>query len=76
MERLYYVESEHETAETSDRLEAARIAAEWAKRGYKVDTIVIDEASAREEGAAQATRETTPRKDTAGAPAVRRPGTG
>jgi len=49
MERLYYVESEHETAETSDRLEAARIAAEWAKRGYKVDTIVVDEASGREQ---------------------------
>jgi len=39
MERLYYVESEHETAETSDRLEAARIAAEWAKRGYKVEEL-------------------------------------
>jgi hypothetical protein len=49
MEHLYYVESEHETAETSDRLEAARIAAEWTKRGYKVDTIVVDEASGREE---------------------------
>lgn len=49
MERLYYVESEHETAETSDRLEAARIAAEWTKRGYNVDTIVIDEASGREQ---------------------------
>lgn len=42
MERLYYVECEHETAETSDRLEAARIAAEWARRGYKVDTIAVD----------------------------------
>ena len=42
MERLYYVECEHETAETSSRLEAKRIAAEWARRGYKVDTIVVD----------------------------------
>ena len=42
MERLYYVECEQETAETSDRLEAARIAAEWIKRGYKVDTIAVD----------------------------------
>jgi hypothetical protein len=42
MERLYYVECEKETSETSDRLEAARIAAEWIRRGYKVDTIVVD----------------------------------
>jgi hypothetical protein len=42
MERLYYVESEHETAETSDRFEAARIAAEWVKRGYNVDEIAVD----------------------------------
>lgn len=42
MERLYYVECEHETSETSSRHEAKRIAAEWAKRGYKVDTIVVD----------------------------------
>jgi len=42
MERLYYVECEHETAETSSRLEAKHIAAEWAKRGYTVDTIVVD----------------------------------
>jgi len=42
MERLYYVECEHETAETSDRHEAARIEAEWVKRGYNVDTIVVD----------------------------------
>ena len=42
MERFYYVESEHETAETSDRLEAARIASEWIRRGYKVDTIAVD----------------------------------
>ena len=42
MERLYYIQSEHETSETSDRLEARRIAAEWTKRGYKVDTIAVD----------------------------------
>lgn len=42
MERLYYIESEHETAETSDRFEAARIAAEWVKRGYNVDEIAVD----------------------------------
>ena len=42
MERLYYVECEHETAETSSRLEAKRIAAEWARRGYTVDTIAVD----------------------------------
>jgi hypothetical protein len=29
-------------AETSDRLEAVRIAAEWVKRGYKVETVVVD----------------------------------
>ena len=42
MDRLYYVEKEHETSETSDRLEAARIAAEWVKRGYKVETVVVN----------------------------------
>lgn len=42
MERLYYVECEHETSETSSRLEARRIAAEWIRRGYKVDTIAVD----------------------------------
>ncbi len=42
MERQYYVETEHETSETSDRLEAARIAAEWVKRGYKVGTVAVD----------------------------------
>ena len=71
MERLYYIESEHETAETSDRLEAARIAAEWAKRGYKVDTVIVDEASAREADAAQSARGTPRPKDSAGAPAAR-----
>ena len=70
MERLYYVESEHETAETSDRMEAARIAAEWAKRGYKVDTVIVDEASAREEDATQAAHRAGRSKDTAGAPAA------
>jgi hypothetical protein len=42
MGRYYYVQKEHETAETSDRLEAARIAAEWIKRGYKVETVAVD----------------------------------
>jgi hypothetical protein len=42
MDRHYYVESEHETSETSDRFEAARIAAEWVKRGYRVETVVVD----------------------------------
>lgn len=49
MERLYYVECEHETAETSDRLEASRIAAEWIRRGYKVDTVVVDTVNGRED---------------------------
>jgi hypothetical protein len=30
------------TSETSDRLEALRIADEWKKRGYVVETIVVD----------------------------------
>jgi hypothetical protein len=42
MERHYYVEKEHETAETSDRFEASRIAAAWTKRGYNVETVVVD----------------------------------
>ena len=42
MARQYYVETEHGTAETSDRIEAARIADEWKKRGYVVETIVVD----------------------------------
>ena len=42
MERQYYMERDHETSETSDRLEAARIAAEWVKRGYKVETVVVN----------------------------------
>jgi hypothetical protein len=41
MGRLYYVERQHETSETSDRLEAARIAAEWVRRGYQVETVVV-----------------------------------
>jgi hypothetical protein len=42
MVRQYYVETEHSTSETSDRLEAARIGDEWKKRGYKVETVVVD----------------------------------
>jgi len=42
MARQYYVETAQKTSETSDRLEAARIAAEWEKRGYKVETVVVD----------------------------------
>jgi hypothetical protein len=42
MARQYYVETEHRTSETSDRLEAARIATEWKKRGYMVETVVVD----------------------------------
>lgn len=42
MGRQYYVEKEYETCETSDRLEAARIAAEWVRRGYAVETVVVD----------------------------------
>lgn len=41
-ERLYYVEKTDETAQTSDRFEAAQIAAEWARRGYAVETVVVD----------------------------------
>jgi hypothetical protein len=42
MARQYYVETEHGTAETSDRIEAACIADEWKKRGYRVETVVVD----------------------------------
>ena len=42
MERHFHVETAHATSETSDRLEAARIAAEWIRRGYKVETVVVD----------------------------------
>ena len=42
MNRHYYVEKEFETAETSDRFEAARIAAVWIERGYVVETVVVD----------------------------------
>jgi hypothetical protein len=42
MDRLYYVETDGETSETSSRLEAERIMAEWKKRGYHASTIVVD----------------------------------
>jgi len=42
MERLYYVQRENATAETSDRFEAARLAAEWIRRGYEVNAIAVD----------------------------------
>jgi hypothetical protein len=42
MTRQYYVERERETTETANRREAARIAAEWVKRGYDVTTVVVD----------------------------------
>lgn len=42
MERQYYVETENQTSQTSSRLEAQRIAAEWARRGYEVTTVVVD----------------------------------
>jgi hypothetical protein len=42
MERLYYVQRDNETVETSDSFEAARIAAEWIRRGYKVSEIAVD----------------------------------
>jgi len=41
-ERLYYVEKADETLQTSDRFEAARIAAEWISRGYEIDSVVIE----------------------------------
>jgi hypothetical protein len=40
--RLYYVEKFDETIQTSNRFEAARIAAEWTRRGYQVDLAVIE----------------------------------
>lgn len=42
MERLYYVETDGRTSETSSKLEAERIMAEWKKRGYEVSTVVVD----------------------------------
>lgn len=42
MERLCYIQREHETAGTSERFEAARTAAEWARRGYQVSTSAVD----------------------------------
>jgi len=41
-ERLYYVEKHDETLQTSDRLEAINIAAEWVRRGYAVELAVIE----------------------------------
>jgi len=62
MERLYYVECEHETAETSSRLEAKRIAAEWSRRGYTVDTVIVDvtDGAVRQADAPPARRDTAP----------------
>ena len=42
MERQYYVETENQTSQTSSRLEAQRIAEEWARRGYEVTTVAVD----------------------------------
>ncbi len=42
MERHYYIQKEDETAETSSRLEAALIAAEWEERGYDVETVMVE----------------------------------
>lgn len=42
MERQYYIETDNQTSQTSSRLEAQRIAAEWARRGYEVTTVVVD----------------------------------
>jgi hypothetical protein len=42
MERQYYVETENETSQTSCRLEAASIAAQWIERGYDVETVIVD----------------------------------
>ena len=41
-DRIYYVEKVDETLQTSDRLEAVQIAAEWQRRGYEVDVAVIE----------------------------------
>jgi hypothetical protein len=38
----FYVLKDDETLQTSNRFEAARIAAEWIRRGYDVDTVVIE----------------------------------
>lgn len=40
--RQFYVLKEDETSQTSNRFEAARIAAEWVRRGYDVETVVIE----------------------------------
>jgi len=42
MTRQYYVERDRETTETGSRRDAARIAAEWVKRGYDVTTVVVE----------------------------------
>lgn len=41
-DRIYYVEKHDETLQTSDKMEAASIAAEWVRRGYQVDVAVIE----------------------------------
>jgi hypothetical protein len=38
----FYVLKDDETLQTSDRFEAARIAAEWIRRGYDVETLVVE----------------------------------
>jgi hypothetical protein len=40
--RVYYVEKPDETLQTSDQFEAAQIAAEWIRRGYDVETVVME----------------------------------
>lgn len=40
--RQFYVLKEDETCQTSDRFEAKRIAAEWIRRGYDVETVVVE----------------------------------
>jgi hypothetical protein len=66
MGRQYYVEKEFETCETSDRLEAMRIADEWVKRGYQVKTVVVDESDESVEMADNA--EATPPLDSPRSP--------
>jgi hypothetical protein len=40
--RQFYVLKDDETAQTSDRFEAKRIATEWVRRGYDVETVVVE----------------------------------
>lgn len=40
--RQFYVLKDDETLQTSDRFEAKRIAAEWIRRGYEVETVVVE----------------------------------